>query len=353
MENNKTLFYYEKCDQVTMPTYFFFLDKLEKIQSLSKKIIKDDVSVNNSCIKCNTKNFYQLGNIIWSSKIKHKIKTHQSYPSEYFIKIIINTWIINNTIVNPPIEINANQISSFNYIPLHYNKLLIIDALMNQGSSPRYSVPDNGQKDKFLYSEHSGVISVKNKRIDNIIVSAETNRMDTTDNTILLPINTEILGKYQYLFHTHPNNSNYGGRMKDGIIYEFPSTNDLFNFIKYYNEGKPQASLIVSPEGSYLIRPIRYVKKYNIKYDAFHHLKDYILKLEKMAIEKFQPYMSKISNPDFFHTKIGSDLTYINLYNKHINPTNLFIEFYPREKKNGEWCLRQINLPYIERSASQ
>ena len=37
------------------------------------------------------------------------------------------------------------------------------------------------------------------------------------------------------------------------------------------------------------------------------------------------------------------------MYNKFIQPNNLFIEFYPREKKNNEWCLRQINLPFIEK----
>jgi len=36
------------------------------------------------------------------------------------------------------------------------------------------------------------------------------------------------------------------------------------------------------------------------------------------------------------------------MYNKFIKPMNIYVEYYPREKKNGEWCLRTINLPYME-----
>ena len=36
-------------------------------------------------------------------------------------------------------------------------------------------------------------------------------------------------------------------------------------------------------------------------------------------------------------------------YNKFIEHLNLFVEYYPREKINGEWHLRPFNLPYIEK----
>jgi hypothetical protein len=361
MEKINVPIYYEACNKSMMPSYPFFISKLKQIQNLSKKIYPKhietyDVSLqsiiitNDKCNNCNIKKFYKLGQIVWANNLKHKIETHQSYPSEYFIKIILNTCVINNIIVNPPIEINHDQISTFTYIPLHYNKLLIIDALMHQGSYPRYLLPKNkaNNDDKYIYSEHSGVISVKNRVIDNIIVSAETERVDINDDTIYLPINTEILGKYEYLFHTHPNALKYAGRINDGVIYEFPSANDVFNFVKYHNEGKAQASIVITPEGSYVIRPIYYQKKYNIDPKIFYFLRKFILKLEKMAIRKIGKAITKISDPDIFHQLVGSNFSYIDMYNKFIEPTNLFIEFYPREKKNDEWCLRQINLPYID-----
>lgn len=376
--------YYEKCTNISMPSYPFFIDKMSKIQKLSEKVYPkkseiykiylQSIILNKNCHDCNIKKFYKLGNIVWANNIKHNIETHQSYPSEYFIKIILNTYIINNYIINPPIQIHSNQINTFKYIPLHYNKLLIIDALMKQGSYPRYLIQKNTKNSetqleinsdsnginsnsnnsfkqmdiRYIYSEHSGVLSVKNGIIDNIIVSTKTDRIDVEDNNIYLPINTENLINYEYLFHTHPNTSRYAGRIKEGIIYEFPSVNDIFNFIKYRTEGKAQASIIVVPEGIYIIRPIKYYDKYKINLDLFHLLRKFILKLEKMAIKKYKPYIHKMSDPDTFHDTVGSDMLYIKMYNKFIESANLFIEYYPREKKNGEWCLRQINLPYVE-----
>ncbi|XWV26304.1 hypothetical protein QJ857_gp0770 [Tupanvirus soda lake] len=362
-------FYYEECNKSYMPSYPFFNDKLKAVQKLCKKIYVKDINIkknkyleqlqhlqsiikpNHDCDNCDIKKFYKLGNIVWANTLLHKIKNHQSYPSEYFIKVILALVILNDYIINPPIQLDTNQINSFTYIPLHYNKLLIIDALMHQGSKPRYLVPkiESKNAEKYIYSEHSGAISIKNKAIDNIIVSAETNRMDITDDNIYLPTNTEILGKHEYIFHTHPNTSKYGGRISEGIIYEFPSANDLFNFIKYHNEGKAQASIVVAPEGTYVIRPIKYQKIFDFNYELFYHLRKFILKLEKMAIKKIKPIIDDISDPDIFHKEIGSDFTFIKLFNKFIEPANLFIEFYPRIKKNGEWYLRQINLPYIEK----
>lgn len=370
-------FFYETCNNNYMPSYPFFIDKLKAIQKLSSKIYtknlisekqlshkenlnserskKDDYlcsivdSHNDNCNKCAIKKFYELGNIIWANTLEHKIDYHKLYPSEYFIKIILAMVISDNYIINPPVQLPPKLISSYSYIPLHYNKLLIIDALMLQGSQPRYIAPKNNNtaSEKFIYSEHSGAISINNNSVNNIIVSAETNRMDTGDENIYLPNNTELLGKYEYIFHTHPNTSKYGGRVKEGIVYEFPSANDLFNFIKYHNDGKAQASIVVAPEGTYVVRPIQYQKILDIDLELFYHLRKFILKLEKMALKKIRPIVQKISDPDIFHNVVGSDFTFIKIYNKFIEPTNLFIEYYPRIKKNGEWTSRQINLPYI------
>ena len=82
-------------------------------------------------------------------------------------------------------------------------------------------------------------------------------------------------------------------RIKEGIIYEFPSVNDLFNFIKYHNEGKAQASIIISPEGIYVTRPIKYQKIYNIEFSLFDNIRKFVLKLEKIAIKKYKSIIAK------------------------------------------------------------
>jgi hypothetical protein len=338
--------YYEKCNLHSMPSYPSFIHKLIQIEKIVKPIKSETLFNQNQikdCSNCDNKNeSYQLGNIIWSDDVKHLIESHQSYPSDYFIKIIMNTNIIDDQIVNPPIQLDESMIKKFTYIPLNYNKLLIIDALMHQGSHPRY------QKDnEFIYSEHSGVMSVKDKMIDNIIVSAESDRTDDSDKTIFLPNNTSIINKYEYIFHTHPNTSMYGGRISEGILYEFPSANDIFNFMKYHNEGKAQASLVVAPEGTYLIRPVIYQKQFDIDPNLYYYLRKFILKLEKKAIKKNKDILSDISDPNIFMKHISSDYHFINHYNKFIEPANIFIEYYPRENKNNEWCLRSMNLPYL------
>lgn len=352
--------FYEKCNHNSMSTYPFFINKLETIEKIvpRQKIEKNNENSNRfkqsliknilnqkKCRDCGHTKMFKLGNIIWTDNIKHLIESHQSYPSEYFIKVILNTVVMDGKIINPPIQLNYKQTNHFTYLPLHYNKLLIIDALMHQGSFPRY---ENEKNKNYLYSEHSGIISVNNGIIDNIIVSAETDRTDIGDDNIFLPKNTPYMAKYEYLFHTHPNTMTYAGRINEGIIYEFPSANDLYNFIKYHNEGKVQASLIVAPEGIYVIRPIFYQDKINIKMELFHYLKKYILKLEKHAMNANKKNLDKLTDPDIFHREISHNFKYINMYNKLIEPSNLFVEFYPREKKkNGEWGLRTISLPYI------
>lgn len=329
--------FHEDCNCKTMLTYPFFMKKLQDVQRAAQLT---DKTAEYECNECRSHKYYQTGNIIWSSNVQHRINDHQLYPSAYFTKVIMGIQLIDNYIVNPPLILE--QTNLFDYVPLHYNKLLIIDALLKEGSFPRYE-----NENKFIYSEHSGAISINNKVVENIIISAQTDRIDIFDQNIYLPINANILSDYEYIFHTHPNATSYAGRINEGIIYEFPSASDILNFVRYHDTGIAQASLIIAPEGSYLIRPLTVTKTYDFEPDFYHELRKYILKLEKMAVKELHKLDLDFTDPDIFHEYISSDLRYIKLYNKYLNAYNLFIEYYPRHKKNGEWCLRQINLPYI------
>ena len=349
--------YYELCDSVTMASFPFFSAKLLAIQAIvpkqrvSKQLTSKDTPAQSRstpprlCTKCSIKYLYKLGNIIWPSTLLHLVEQHQSYPSEYFIKVILATDITNNRIVNPPLELSSDLIPYFYYVSLHYNKLLIIDALMHQGSSKRYATSDTN---RYVYSEHSGAIQVRDRAIHNIIIATDTDRIDSTDSDIYLPINSEVLANYPFIFHTHPNTDIYAGRFSEGIAYEFPSANDLLNFIKYHNEGLAQGSLIVAPEGIYVIRPLKYEPSIAINLTLFYSLRRFILKLEKAAVHKYRHLASTLSEPNVFHKNIGADTSFIYKYNRFIEPANLWVEYYPRVWRNGEWTLRQISLPYIE-----
>lgn len=356
--------YVEFCNNTTMMTYPFFLDKLKQIESLIKLIKLTDLPSTvhiaikkNKCTICSNSKYYKLSNIIWSNQFDHIINYHKTYPSEYFLKIILNMMIINNKIINKPIILSPDKIEKLNYVPLYYNKLLIIDALFKQGSYPRYENKNKSKTNQYIYSEHTGVLSIKNNTVENIIIHGNTDRSDPNDQTIFLPNNAPDLINYEYLFHTHPNTPTsektitngigYAGRINEGILYEFPSANDIFNFVKYYMEGKAQGSIIVAPEGAYIIRLINFEKEINID-NIFHaDLKKLILKLEQYAINKLEKIINKLSDPDTFHKYVGSNFKYINNYNKFIAPHNIYIEYYPREKKNNEWCLRSMFLSHI------
>lgn len=350
-DRQKTKLHHEICRSHTMISYPSFIKKLQQIENVCSisninrirpEIIAYDKLTKPECDDCLSEEYYLLGNILWGSIVKHIITNHNIYPSEYFVNVILASDIANNIIINPPLLLNNKIRSPIKYIPLHRNKLLILDALMNQGSFPRYQ---NGTD--YLFSEHSGVITVKDNVVDDIIVFTNTDRTDKGDDRIFLPNNTIKLSKYKYLFHTHPNTLRYGGRVKEGILYEFPSAGDIFNYIKYHIEGKALSSIVISPEGAYVIRQLTHSKRMNVDSVLFHQLKDFIIILEKRAIKKYIKDLKYLSDSDFFHKKIGSDYEFINIYNQFISPLNLLIEYYPREKVNGEWSLRQFYLQYF------
>ena len=331
-------YYVEKSDRNTMISYPFFLDKLQKIESVLKLHLSKI-----KIFDAGETKYYKLSNIIWSDKMKYLIETHHRYPSEYFIKVILNTIVIDDYIVNKPIYLDPTKINELNYIPLHHNTLLIMDSLFNNGSQSQY---ESTSDKKFLYSEHSGVLSVKNNRIENVIIFTDTDRIDKNDQTILLPNNIDIntdVSHFEYLFHTHPNATIYAGRINEGVLLEVPSASDLLYFSKYSATKNIQGSIIVAPEGMYVIRVIKYGEKIKLDQTLLHNIKSFILDLEEEAVRKVQG-IKNLSDPDIFHKTVGSDLSYIKSYNKFIKSTNIMVEYYPRYKKNNQWFLRPMCL---------
>ena len=330
-----------KADQ--MAKYPFFVKKLKKIQKLCKKgdCSSTKVFVQSDSHSRLESDHYQLGNITWDNNLISKLDDHQ-YPSDYFIKAILCTFIFDNYFCNIPLEINHNLIPKFSYIPLQYNKLLIFDALWKQGSQRRYV-----HQNKYLYSEHSGVISIKNKAVDEIIVLPNTERVEEDDTDIFLPSNTDRFNDYYYMFHTHPNSSDWGGRLRSKIVYEFPSASDIFNFASYYDSGKTLGSLIVSPEGLYVIRTVRYVDRLDLDNKYFEKISKLIGDLESQAYDNLK---ETVTDPDSFHEYVSSNICYIDQLNNYLRKINLYIEYYPRIKVNEEWHLKQIYLQFIKAS---
>ena len=79
-------------------------------------------------------------------------------------------------------------------------------------------------------------------------------------------------------------------------------------------------------------------------------LRKHILKLELLATQKYESVISKLEDPDIFNTTVSNNFLFIRSYNRFIRSSNLFIEYYPREKINGEWQLRPITLACMSTS---
>ena len=144
----------------------------------------------------------------------------------------------------------------------------IIDCLYEEGS---YNIFTDKNKNIFntnilRFSEHSGFIIFNNNIVDKIIVLNDY-RTDDEDPTIFLPKNNIEALSVDYIFHTHPKSPELGSRLEYKLLYEFPSISDIYHFIDHHNRGILKGSLVITPEGLYIIRKynilIIYIKKLN------------------------------------------------------------------------------------------
>ena len=234
------------------------------------------------------------------------------------------------------------------YIKIKRNQLIIFDALMNDGGKNKKYID---RKQNLRYSEHSGNLGITESTIDRIIVSARTIREDNDDTEILLPNDLSDSYSYKYFFHTHPPTPTIGGRAKEGILYEFPSISDIFHFIDHYNMGNTIGSIVITPEGYYIIYPSNFsIKK--IKYDT---------EIEEEIYEKMNEENSNIQNlalneygidftEDFFYKTIARNKTYLKLFNKMINKylngqIKIIIKHRSKDILTNKWILKQLYLP--------
>lgn len=227
------------------------------------------------------------------------------------------------------------------YIKITRNQLRILDSLfIDGGEDAKYY--DN--KNKLRYSEHSGLLDFSKSRLDRIIINAKQNLSDTEDHEILLPDNMIDAIDFEYIFHTHPNTPNFLSRVKDGILYEFPSVSDLFHYADHHNLGKTQGSIIISKEGLYIIKNIKNGK---IKIDNEDKLLDYleseISKIQLKAIFEYEVENKKSLNDNEFK-KIINDTKYTDMYNSLIKDLNLKIFYKPRIKVKSNWILDNLYL---------
>lgn len=249
------------------------------------------------------------------------------------------------SIINGKIILKSNKKK---YIKIKRNQLLILDSLLNDGGyTKRYIDRSNNTR----YSEHSGNLGITLSSIDRIIVSAKTNRQDKDDKDILLPHNLIDTYEYKYFFHTHPPTPKPGGRAKDGILYEFPSISDIFHFIDHYNMGNTIGSIVIAPEGYYIIYPKNFkIKKINydteIEDEIFKKMEEENGDINKLAVDR---YGHKF-NDEYFYKIISKDTKYLKLFNNMVNKyldnqIKIIIKNRTKDKLTNEWLINNLYLP--------
>jgi hypothetical protein len=229
-------------------------------------------------------------------------------------------------------------------IKLTKNNLMVLDAVMNQGG---YTKKYEDKSKRLRYSEHLGMLDFNNKGLERIIISAIPSLEYEDDPEILLPDNPVDALDYEYIFHTHPPTPYPGARVKESILYEFPSVNDLFHFAEHYNQGNTQGSIIIAPEGIYILTS----GKKKITIPDFDRVAESIMtqvyKVQHGAMKKYNYDFQK--HPEKFYQKVAQDMSYIKKYNKIVSEywkNDIKILYKPRRKDDqGNWYIPSIYIP--------
>jgi hypothetical protein len=330
-----------------------FVDRLNDVQTwldmnpnMDTTIIKERIYDEClDCILCNEKCItdkkYYANSFFWENGLIHYILKHNIKPSDDFINMIYKFEIIKDTM---PIKIigRSKAKATEKYVKIDTNQIMILDALMRHGGYTKKYI-DTKKKSASKYSEHAGILDLHDTGLNKIIVSGNTNRIDRGDEEIFLPNDLPEMLEYEYIFHTHPPTPKPGGRASDGILYEFPSTGDLFHFIDHFNDGQTIGSLVMTPEGLYNIRKFVPNKKpIEIDEDEFYsEMKKVFKDTQDNALLK---YGTKFSSYEFY-SKIAQDTSFIENINSKLNKYNITIDYYPRKKDNkGNWVVTTLYL---------
>lgn len=307
-----------------------------------------------------TNEYIYTNSSILYKKILYIIDNNVFNISKKDINVIINENKINMELYN---KICKTDIPEFiiKFKKFNTNSINILKGLYDVGSEKIYIENNKNifNSNIHRYSEHYGYLYYNNNNIDNIIVDVP-HTINANDNNIFLPINSKQSFNVEYMYHTHPITPNIGSRIKHGILYEFPSVNDIIHYIEHHNYGKLLISLIYAPEGIYIIH------KYNFNREKIIiDIPSFIKKIQPIyyecnekAIDKYTgldyddlfnlPDNFKISSELFYH-KIIYDFTWINTINDFLINYDLFIEYIPKNKlnKTSTYLLPDLYLPFV------
>jgi hypothetical protein len=354
--SNKLFPYPQQYNKYDNSKLLYKLINLEIFLNNNKKF--NEYKKTKNCPLCGLKNIstimYSVANINWDDGLKHHIAQHYYKPSDEFtdflnhIKIKNNKIIHNNEHKHTDKEKVLFRMNGYivkrekkTYIKINRNQIHILDALMNDGGFSKKYIDSHKN---LRWSEHAGLLDFSGSKLDKIIVSGKTKRTDIEDHEIFLPLNMIEAYDYEYMFHTHPPTPYPGARAKEGIVYEFPSTSDIFHFIEHYNNGNIQGSIVIAPEGAYII------KSYGIGIDdkiiindenkVYDEIEKYMFELQEEALNKYGRNIKNI-----YFEKVINDKKYIKKFNKFLKQYNIKIDYKARiQDEKGNWIIDGLNI---------
>lgn len=218
------------------------------------------------------------------------------------------------------------------------NDLFILDALMHDGSQQKYA---HSTGSNLKYSEHGGLLDFDKHGLERIIVTTHK-ESDKADPEIYFPVVSDDAEDFEFMYHTHPPTPNPGSRSKLGIVYEIPSLSDIETFIITYMEGKTQGSIIVAPEGFYVIRALK--KKLNPENYQLNELMHNIMYMNYKFAEKykFNVTVDIFYNKIITNTKLQRKLTQLT---EKYTDGELTIDYFKRKKDStGNWTVKKLHL---------
>ncbi len=337
--------YIETNSSIINKKIYKIIDSSEKIEKLEKKYKCPICSE-----KFNVKYFYKNIN---SSELIKSIEI-----SELDLHILEKHNKIKSSLYENVCKIYLDF--SYDFCLFKTNSIYVLDAVYEEGSNKKYIDFDKNIFTSKInrFSEHYGFIYFNDKKIDKITILNDS-RVDKGDPLIYQPKNAVEAFKVDYMFHTHPKTPYIGSRAKYGMIYEFPSVNDIIHFVDHHNNGRLLGSIVMTPEGLYLIHKYTFNReKIKLDFDLLiNDLEDIYMECYENSMEKYKDLDYKkllvdgwVKIPDnIFFTKISTNFEYINIINNVLIKYDLYIDFYPRIKlPNTEyWVIPDIYLPIL------
>ena len=288
---------------------------------------------------------YYYREMVWDGALIHQIMRHGWHPSELFTDFVVAATISidrNNGSVRIAGRRTANQ-NGTHHLTIDRNQWHIMDALMLAGGKRQWLDKHNRER----FSEAVGFLEpdASGSSVERIVLG-RADMVDQNDTTILFPDPLKGLEEHEYYFHTHPPTPKPGARVSEGILYEMPSPDDLMHFVNNLAYGSTRGSIVLAPEGVYILTVRRNKQQKDIvtlPESAYEDYLDVVIDVQKQAIAHFG--IKRVVSQQVFYEKVAQDTQWAQKVDRLLKKWGLRLHYKPRSFINGSWIIDGGALP--------